>query len=211
MNHRDNSEIFAFPDPDTCTSDGLIALGGDLKPERLILAYQSGIFPWYTEEPIKWYSPDPRMVLFPGELHIPKSLAKVIKQDKFEIKVDSDFRSVIKNCALRRQGETWITEAMIESFIQLHEIGMAHSIEAYSNGKLAGGIYGMEAGDIFSGESMFFHQPNASKAALIYLIHKLQVDGFILLDCQVYTDNLARFGARQIRRNKFLEILRKSI
>jgi leucyl/phenylalanyl-tRNA--protein transferase len=200
-----------FPEPQLARKDGLLALGGDLSQQRLLLAYRSGIFPWYSRgEPILWWSPDPRLVLYPEEINISKSLKKTIKKDIFQITVDRVFPWVIRQCAVTRleKGEpTWIVPEMIHAFCKLHESGYAHSIEAWQNGKLVGGLYGMSIGRYFSGESMFSTVSNASKVALVYLVDFLRHNHFHMVDCQVSTPHLIRFGAQPIPRNLFLKQL----
>ena len=190
-------------------------VGGDLSVERLVLAYRSGIFPWYSEgEPILWWSPDPRLVLYPDELRISRSLRKVIKRKLFHITFDQDFETVITGCAEARRsyGEgTWITEEMKSAYIELHRRGYAHSVEAWQDEKLVGGLYGVAMGRAFFGESMFSRVSNASKVAFASLVETLQKNHFKIIDCQVRTDHLIRFGAREISRKLFLEQLGKAL
>ncbi len=204
-----------FPDPYKAPKDYPLAVGGDLSPERLIFAYSIGIFPWYSEgEPILWWSPDPRMVLFPEELKISRSLKKVLKNKSFEIKFNTNFEEVIKNCAtVKRKGQdgTWITDEMMQAYITLHKLGFAHSVETYLNGKLVGGLYGVAIGGAFFGESMFYKVSDASKVAFVHLVWHLQKKGFDIIDCQQSTPHMARFGAREIPRSKFLDILNTSV
>ncbi|RUM49956.1 MAG: leucyl/phenylalanyl-tRNA--protein transferase [Hydrogenothermus sp.] len=205
-----NEEIW-FPDPYSAPKDFPLAIGGDLSPERLIFAYSIGIFPWYSEgEPILWWSLDPRMVLFPNELKISRSLKKVLRNKSFEIKFNTNFEEVIKNCAtVKRKGQdgTWITNEMIDAYITLHKLGYAHSVETYLNGKLVGGLYGVAIGGAFFGESMFHKVSDASKVAFVHLVWHLQKKGFDIIDCQQSTPHMAKFGAREIPRSKFLDIL----
>ena len=186
--------------------DGLLAAGGDLSPPRLLEAYRHGIFPWYSEgQPILWWSPDPRMVLYIDEFKVPRSLRKVANKRPFEITVDSDFAGVIGACAGPRDGArgTWITSEMMHAYIDLHRLGYAHSVEAWRDGRLAGGLYGIAIGRIFFGESMFAREPDASKVALMRLVSLLEQLNMPLIDCQQETAHLSRFGARPISRQVF--------
>jgi len=204
-----------FPPPEAAEPGGLLAVGGDLAPERLLLAYAQGIFPWYDQSlPILWHSPDPRMVLLPGELHVSRSLERTLRRRTFALTLDTAFARVIAGCAEapRPRGEgTWITREMRAAYVRLHELGFAHSAEAWSGGELAGGLYGVSLGGCFFGESMFARRPDASKAALVTLVRQLERWGFALIDCQVYTGNLARFGAREWPRSRFLRHLRRAL
>ena len=198
-----------FPEVNLASSDGLLAYGGDLSVDRLILAYSSGIFPWYEQgEPILWWSPDPRFVLYPNELKVSKSLQKTILKNEFQITKNKAFRDVIMSCAhTKRKGQpgTWITSEMMESYCQMHELGLAISVEVWLNTKLVGGLYGIDLGNnIFCGESMFSKASNTSKLALISLI---QNNDYKLIDCQVFTDHLESLGAEEISREMFLEII----
>ena len=200
----------AFPPVDTALHDpnGLLAAGGDLSAERLLAAYRQGIFPWYgTGQPILWWSPDPRMVLFVDEFVVPRSLRKVVAQRRFDIRVDSAFRRVIEACAEPRtdDGGTWITPAMVDAYSELHRLGYAHSVEAWQGDALVGGLYGVAIGRMFFGESMFTRAPNASKVALVHLIDLLNRRAMPMIDCQQQTEHLARFGARPIPRREFAE------
>ena len=210
----DKEDIW-FPDPYNAPGDYPLAIGGDLSPERLIFAYSLGIFPWYSEdEPILWWSPDPRMVLFPDELKISRSLKKVLKNKGFEVRFNTAFEDVIKNCAtVKRKGQdgTWLTPEMIEAYIRLHKLGFAHSVETYLDGKLVGGLYGVAIGGVFFGESMFHKVSDASKVAFVHLVKRLKEKGFDIIDCQQSTPHMARFGAREIPRKEFLDIISKSI
>ena len=186
--------------------NGLLAAGGDLSAERLLQAYANGIFPWYSEgDPILWWSPDPRMVLFPDELKVSRSLAKTLNKGLFEVRVDSAFRQVMEACAAPRlnQSGTWISPAMIEAYCRLHELGMAHSLESWRDGKLVGGLYGVALGRMFFGESMFSRQTDASKVAFVHLVRQLKRWRFGMIDCQMATRHLASFGAREISRQEF--------
>lgn len=194
--------------------NGLLAAGGDLSPERMIQAYRSGIFPWFNEnEPILWWSPDPRMVLFPTELKVSRSLNKILKKGDYEIRVDSAFSDVIHSCAAPRKGQagTWIHPDMISAYTTLHEMGLAHSVETWIDGKLKGGLYGISQGKVFFGESMFSQIDNASKISFVHLVKQLQKWNYSMIDCQMKTTHLASFGAREIPRKEFSSILKKSI
>lgn len=209
------SNKISFPPAHLAIKEGLLAVGGDLSTERLLLAYRSGIFPWYSSgDPILWWSPDPRLVLYPDELNISKSLRKVIKKKNFRITFDKAFESVIQACAeaKRSYGEgTWITGEMKDAYCDLYRKGYAHSVEAWQGGTLAGGLYGISIGRAFFGESMFSRVSNASKVAFVTLVETLNRLRFKLIDCQVRTDHLIRFGAREIPRKSFLEQLEKAI
>ncbi|MCY7387553.1 MAG: leucyl/phenylalanyl-tRNA--protein transferase [Burkholderiales bacterium] len=194
--------------------NGLLCVGADLAPETIIAAYSRGIFPWFSDgQPILWWSPDPRMVLFPSEFKRSKSLAKTINRDIFEIRVDTAFVEVIAACSAPRQqgGGTWIVPEMQAAYVRLHALGVAHSIESWRDGKLVGGLYGLAMGRMFFGESMFATETNASKVALVALVDKLQRDGFELIDCQQETRHLASFGARPIARQDFVQRLKELI
>ncbi len=201
-----------FPLVHEASADGLLAYGGDLSPERLLLAYQNGIFPWFEDrQPILWWSPNPRMVLYLEELIISKSMRNVINRKTFEITFNQNFREVISNCQnINREGQygTWITNDMIEAYCKLHELGIAKSVEVWQEGVLVGGLYGVDLGHIFCGESMFSKVSNASKTAFISLVAQLKNEGYRLLDCQVYNDHLASLGCREIQREVFLNILK---
>ena len=194
--------------------DGVVAVGGDLSPERLILAYSHGIFPWYNEdEPILWWSPDPRMVLIPGEIKVHKSMRRYFNRPIFELTANKNFREVINACsAVPRQGQsgTWIHEEMIRAYTSLHELGYAHSFEVWQNGQLAGGLYGVVIGKLFFGESMFAHTSDASKFALISLAEYLESKDFLAIDCQQDTHHLRRMGARLISGEAFEEMVCKN-
>jgi len=200
-----------FPNVNTASQDGIVAIGGDLSAARLILAYKSGIFPWYNEgEPIIWYSPDPRMVLFPDKLKISKSMYQVLRKNDFEITFNQNFTEVISQCKTwerKDQAGTWITDEMKIAYMKLHELGIAKSIEVWQNNELVGGLYGIDLGHVFCGESMFSKVSNASKAAFIHLTRKLKEENYKLIDCQVYNEHLASLGAEEIPRAKFIEIL----
>lgn len=186
--------------------DGLLAAGADLSAARLLTAYRSGIFPWYSAgQPVLWWSPDPRMVLFPVEFRMPRSLVKRLRRRDYEIRVDTAFKTVMHACAAPRgdAAGTWITPDMIAAYCELHRLGHAHSIETWINGGLAGGLYGIALGRVFYGESMFAHAADASKIALAHLVRRLQQRQFGIIDCQMNTAHLARFGAREIPRREF--------
>ncbi len=207
------SDDLIFPHPSLAEEDGLLAVDGDLSPERLILAYRSGIFPWFSEdEPILWWSPDPRFILYPKDIKISHSMKKLLKKNTYKISFDTCFRDVISNCSnLRRESGTWITNDMIEAYCKLHELGYAHSVEAWYEDKLVGGLYGISIGKCFFGESMFSTMSNASKAAFITLCKKLEEKEYVMVDCQVYTEHLESLGAVNISREKFLEIVEEGI
>ncbi len=208
-------ERIAFPPPQLADRDGLLAVGGDLSPERLLLAYSLGIFPWYSEGlPILWHSPDPRMVLRVSELHVPRSLAKAMRREPYAIRCDTAFAAVIEHCASAErdnQDSTWITRDMIDAYCRLHELGFAHSIEAFVGDRLAGGLYGVSLGGVFFGESMFALEKDASKIAFVQLVRALAQWEFSLVDCQVHTPHLARFGAHQWPRARFLAELERAL
>lgn len=190
--------------------DGLLAAGGDLRPERILAAYRHGCYPWYQQgQPILWWSPDPRFVLFPDELHISRSLGKVLRRQIFEVSYDKAFDRVINACAGPRSyaDGTWITDAMRQAYQQLHRLGHAHSVEVWQAGELVGGLYGLCIGQVFFGESMFSHVDNASKTAFAHLVPDLKRWGIRLIDCQMQTRHLASFGARAIDRRAFAELL----
>jgi leucyl/phenylalanyl-tRNA--protein transferase len=194
--------------------NGLLAAGGDLSADRLIEAYRHGCFPWFQEgQPILWWSPDPRTVLFPEELHVSRSLAKVMRQAHYQVTFDQDFAAVIKACAAPRlyADGTWITDSMQAAYLELHRRGHAHSVEVWSNGELVGGLYGLAMGQLFFGESMFSRADNASKVGFATLVERLVAWGFVLIDCQVPTDYLHSFGARAIARTTFADYLRQHL
>lgn len=199
-----------FPEVEEADEDGFLMAGGDLSPERLLLAYASGIFPWFEHYGIPhWFSPDPRLVLFPEKIKVSKSMQQLLKSGRFTITYDTAFEDVIKKCAAtprKNQDGTWISDDFIEAYIDLHRMGHAHSVEVWHNEVLAGGLYGVETNGVFSGESMFSHQPNSSKAALIWLC---QSGKHRFIDCQVGTEHLQRMGAEHISRNLFIELLQQ--
>jgi leucyl/phenylalanyl-tRNA---protein transferase len=209
------TEDLIFPSPDLAEEDGLLAVGGDLSLDRLLLAYSMGIFPWYTDDsPILWWSPDPRLVLMPEELIVSRSLRQLIKRGTFTVTMDAAFDEVIRNCAeMRRPGQqgTWITEEMIAAYCHLHRAGHAHSIESRENGELVGGLYGIALGKAFFGESMFTKKSGASKVAFVTLVQHLKKLDFSFIDCQVTTEHLKGLGAREVPRKKFLQMLKKAL
>jgi len=200
-----------FPPVISASAEGVVAFGGDLSPDRLLLAYRNGIFPWYSEGyPITWYSPDPRMVLFPKAVKISKSMRQIMRKNPFEIRFNSAFADVIHNCKIiKRNGEegTWITDAMEKSYNELHKLGWAKSVEVYQNNVLVGGLYGVDLGHVFCGESMFSKVSNASKVAFIWLANYLADKNYKLIDCQVYNEHLDSLGAIEIPRKDFLSYL----
>jgi leucyl/phenylalanyl-tRNA--protein transferase len=202
------SEHF-FPHPALAEPNGLLGVGGDLDSDRLILAYRSGIFPWYSEgQPILWFSPNPRFVLDPKELHVPRSLKQSIRKERFRITMDQAFSQVVEQCSkIPREGQfgTWITQEMKDAYINLNEIGVAHSIEVWEGDLLVGGLYGVCVGNLFAGESMFAKRNDASKIAFVYCVQQFIKWGIELIDSQVHTDHLARFGAKEIERHTYLE------
>lgn len=214
LNHCDDRHGCLFPDATLALNepDGLLAIGGNLEPETLINAYRNGIFPWYSDgQPILWWSPERRAVLFPDELKVSRSLKKTIRKIPFTITLDTAFDRVIRECATRRRdgGGTWITAEMIHAYEALHERGIAHSVEAWQNGALVGGLYGVALGRVFFGESMFHRVTDASKVAFATLVRQLQLRGFGLIDCQIMSAHLGTLGARAIQREEFLVQLRR--
>ncbi|SFE32556.1 leucyl/phenylalanyl-tRNA--protein transferase [Flavobacterium xueshanense] len=201
-----------FPPVSEANWDGILAIGGDLSSERLQLAYKSGIFPWFEEgEPIMWWSPNPRMVLFLDELIVSKSMRNILNRKIFTVTFNQNFRDVISNCQnIERDGQngTWITNDMIEAYCKLHELGIAKSVEVWQDEVLVGGLYGIDLGDVFCGESMFSKVSNASKAAFIALVNQIKKEDYKLLDCQVYNPHLESLGCREIDRTNFMEILK---
>ncbi|WP_297791572.1 leucyl/phenylalanyl-tRNA--protein transferase [uncultured Eudoraea sp.] len=218
---KKNSEIYfltdrlEFPPADNANGDGLLAVGGDLSPARLLLAYKSGIFPWFNEDSlILWWSPDPRMVLFPQKIRISKSMRHILSGKRFRLTRDKSFKEVIENCAdIERTGQegTWITDNMKEAYLQLHQQGIARSYEVWEEGKLVGGLYGIDLGQVFCGESMFSKTSNASKYAFIHLAKDLEKQGYKFIDCQVYNRHLESLGAEEIPRKEFLELLQAEV
>ncbi len=208
-------EELIFPPPDLAEDNGLLAVGGDLGPERLLLAYSTGIFPWYDEGmPILWHSPDPRMVLDVDQLVVNRTLRKELRRQRFEIRFDTAFAAVIEACAtVPRPGQdgTWITAEMQQAYIDLHELGFAHCAEAWRSDELVGGLYGVSLGGAFFGESMFANASNASKVTFVTLVRQLQRWGFAMVDCQVHTELLAELGAEQFSRTYYLAALEEAL
>jgi len=207
-----NPSDLGFPPVDLSTPEGLLAVGGDLRPERLLEAYRHGIFPWYSDEqPILWWSPDPRTVLFPENLHVSRSLKKSLRSGQFSVTLDRCFRDVIRQCAGPRpqypDGGTWITTEMLEAYTRLHKQGYAHSVETWMDGQLVGGLYGVALGRAFFAESMFTHVSDASKVALVSLVRQLHAWGFRIIDCQQSSPHVLAFGAENIPRHEFLDHL----
>jgi len=205
-----------FPDVETALADpnGLLAAGDDLSAERLLGAYRRGIFPWFSAgQPVLWWSPDPRMVLFPAELKVSRSLAKVLRNSAYEIRFDTAFQDVMRACAAPRPGQngTWITDDMVNAYARLHSLGYAHSVETWVEGELAGGLYGIAIGGMFYGESMFMRRRDASKIALVQLVRQLATRGFGMIDCQMRTSHLASLGGREIPRTEFSQRLAELI
>lgn len=208
------SASLIFPPAEEADEEGLLAIGGDLSVERLILAYRKGIFPWYDGPIPLWWHPDPRFVLFPDQLLISKSMRQIIRRNEFTLTRNKAFARVIANCKTiprKDQDGTWISDEIKEAYTQLHEKGLAHSFEAWQNNELVGGLYGIKMGKVFFGESMFSHVSNASKAAFIHAVHQLQNEGVVLIDCQVYTQHLASLGAGFISRKAFMEFLAQNL
>ncbi len=201
-----------YPPIETASPEGILAIGGDLSAQRLLLAYKNGIFPWFNEdEPILWWSPPERMVLFFEDLKISKSMRSVLNKDKFKVTFNTAFRAVITQCKSvkrKNQTSTWINNDMLNAYCKLHELGYAKSVEVWQNKELVGGLYGVDLGHIFCGESMFSTVSNASKVAFIYLANRLANENYKLIDCQVYNDHLASLGCVEIERDEFLEVLK---
>jgi leucyl/phenylalanyl-tRNA--protein transferase len=207
-------ESIHFPPVHLAEPDGLLAIGGDLSSERLLLAYQSGIFPWYSQPPILWWCPDPRFVLFPHELKISKSLRPLLNRNAFEFTVNKAFKEVISHCKnVDRPGQpgTWIGDEIVDAYCRLHQLGYAHSAEVWQNGRLAGGLYGIRLGKVFFGESMFSLVSNASKYAFTKYVQQLMEDDVQLIDCQVHTGYLESLGARMIEGSEFQQLLKQLI
>jgi leucyl/phenylalanyl-tRNA--protein transferase len=204
-----------FPPPELAREDGLLAVGGDLSIPRLILAYRQGIFPWYNPgEPIFWWSPDPRLILEPSNLHVPRRLERIIRQGRFQVTLDRAFKEVIGACSetrIKRGEGTWLTPEMIEAYTKLHYLGKTHSVETWQRDRLVGGLYGIAIGKVFFGESMFTKVSDASKVAFVTLVRQLSEWGFAMIDCQVTTWHLLTLGAKEIPRSFFLERLKKLI
>ena len=208
-------ENIGFPDPRQAEDHGLVAIGGDYRPEMLITAYAHGIFPWPTEGfAHAWFSPNPRMVLVPEELHVSRSLAKILRRGRFRVTFDTAFEQVMHGCAAAPrpgQGGTWISQELMAGFAELHELGFAHSVESWRGDRLVGGVYGLALGGVFCGESMFHTERDASKVAFVTLVERLHAWGFRMIDCQVHTDHLERLGAREWSRDRFLDELELAI
>lgn len=203
-------KALVFPPVHLAEPDGLLALGGDLSVDRLLLAYRSGIFPWYEGDNILWWCPDPRFILLPGELKISKSMKVLLKKNPFEFTINKAFPEVIRSCktiSRKEQDGTWITDAVKIAYTRLHQLGYAHSAEVWQDGELVGGLYGIRLGKVFFGESMFSKVSNASKFAFINYIKQLETEGIQLIDCQVYTEHLESFGAKMINREDFIQLL----
>jgi leucyl/phenylalanyl-tRNA--protein transferase len=209
------TDKLVFPPAALAEKDGLLAIGGDLSPARLLLAYSNGIFPWFSEgDPLLWWSPSPRLVIFPDEFKVPKRLSRLIRQKEYSVTLDQAFHQVITACATvaaRQEKGTWITRDMVAAYSLLHEMGYAHSVECWQDGELAGGLYGISLGGVFFGESMFSRQPNSSKIALVFLLQKLLEWDFDLIDCQMKTVHLMQFGAREISGAEFQKLLAESV
>jgi leucyl/phenylalanyl-tRNA--protein transferase len=206
------SKELYFPPVEEASYEGILAVGGDLSVERLLLAYRNGIFPWFdTEEPILWWSPSERMVVNPNDYKVSKSMRNILNRNIFEVTINKDFESVIKNCQeIERKGQdgTWISDSIIKSYTELHQLGKAKSFEVWQNNELVGGLYGVDLGHVFCGESMFSKVPNASKVAFVKLVEYLKIRNYKLLDCQVHNDHLEKLGAFEISRNAFMMILK---
>ena len=211
----DETEYFPFPSVDKASPEGIVAMEGNLSPGMLLSAYKQGIFPWYSKgEPILWWSPNPRMVLFPENIHISKSMARTFKRGRFTYSMDNQFREIITTCSgISRTHEdgTWITLEMEEAYAHLHKLGWGHSLEVWEDNELVGGLYGLSIGSVFFGESMFSKKPDASKAAFIVLAQTLGDLGFSMIDCQLYTPHLESLGAVKIDRKEYLELLNKGL
>jgi leucyl/phenylalanyl-tRNA--protein transferase len=208
-----NNELI-FPPVNLSEPDGLLAIGGDLSAERLLIAYRNGIFPWYEGEHILWWSPEPRFVLFPKELKVSKSMQQLLKKNAFKFTINNAFNEVINNCktvSRRNQASTWITEGMKKAYINLHNKGYAHSAEVWLNEELVGGLYGIRLGKVFFGESMFSKVSNASKYAFINYVYALLLEDVKLIDCQVYTEHLESLGAGMIERERFIQLLKEYV
>jgi len=205
------TDALLFPSPEQASAEGIVAVGGDLQPERVMLAYRKGIFPWFeSDDFLLWWSPDPRMVLFPDRLKVSKSMRTVLRKNQFEVTFNKAFDQVVEACAkVKRFGQngTWITPGLMEVYSTIHTQGHAHSVEVWEEGSLVGGLYGIDLGTVFCGESMFSKSSNASKVALIYLVKELKKNKYELIDCQVPTQHLASMGAEPISRTEFLTFL----
>lgn len=204
-----------FPPVSEASPEGILAVGGDLSTERLLLAYKNGIFPWFDDdEPILWWSPPQRMVVNPREYKVAKSLRNIINRNVFKVTFNTAFKEVITNCqSVKRRGQsgTWITDSMLEAYLKLHQIGVAKSVEVWQDNQLVGGLYGLDLGKVFCGESMFSLVSNASKVAFVTLIQKMNIENYNLLDCQVHNDHLEKLGAFEISRENYIKILKSSL
>ena len=205
------TKFLYFPPVEEASQEGILAMGGDLSVERLLLAYKNGIFPWFNaDEPIMWWAPPRRMVIAPAIYKVPKSLRSVINQNKFQITFNQNFEEVIRNCQqIERIGQdgTWITQDIVSSYCELHQLGYAKSVEVWQDGELVGGLYGVDLGHVFCGESMFSKVSNASKVGFVWLVNYLKANNYLLLDCQVYNDHLHLLGGVEISRANFMKIL----
>ena len=213
---KSNTADLRFPPVELASPEGLLAVGGDLRAERLLEAYRHGIFPWYNPgQPILWWSPDPRAVLFPAKLKVARSLRKTLRRKDFDVTLDTAFREVMRQCALPRPGNpaggTWITPEMIEAYAVLHDRGLAHSVESWREGKLVGGLYGVAMGNAFFGESMFSRETDASKVAFVHLVRQLERWGYAFIDCQLSSAHLFSLGAEEIRRHDFMARLEQAL
>lgn len=212
--YRLTSELY-FPPIHSASPEGILAFGGDLSPERLLLAYKNGIFPWFNmDEPIIWWSPDPRMVLFLDEIKVSKSMRSLLNRNVFKVTFNQNFSAVIRNCqktVRRGQHGTWISEQMISAYEKLHELGHAMSIEVWQEEMLVGGLYGVDLGNVFCGESMFSGVSNASKVGFVSLVNYLKSNQYQLLDCQVYNEHLASLGCREINRDDFIKVIKMTV
>ena len=213
--YLNETEFFKFPSVSNASPEGIVGIEGNLSPGMLLSAYKQGIFPWYsTGEPIMWWSPDPRMVLFPENVHISKSMQRIFARSNYSFTIDNNFEEVIDSCgSISRKDEdgTWITSEMKDAYINLHELGWGHSLEVWEDNELVGGLYGLSIGSVFFGESMFSRRTNASKAAFIVLAQTLGKLGFSMIDCQLYTSHLESLGAEKIDRKVYLELLNKGL
>ncbi len=211
----DETEYFPFPSVERASPEGIVAMEGNLSPGMLLSAYKQGIFPWYSEgEPILWWSPDPRMVLFPEKIHISKSMHRSFKRGGFSFSMDNNFTEVVDSCggiSRKHEDSTWITSEMKDAYTHLHELGYGHSLEVWEDNELVGGLYGLSLGSVFFGESMFSRKTNASKAAFIILAQTLGNIGFSMIDCQLYTPHLESLGAVKINRKEYLRLLNKGL